>query len=235
MLQSPAMTQLPSSMLTAVEPPVTIPSSAVSGLLNCQNLTVQRSEFPLCEGVNLTLKAGDICHLIGENGTGKTTFIMQLAGLIPIIEGEIFWQGKKSLPIQPLFIAHQIGIHLQLTVEQNLRFLLALYGITPTFDELDQALDWVGLAGYEAIPCYQLSAGQTRRVGLTRLWFGLNNVQSQPFWLLDEPLTALDVNMIAKIETLLQDFANRGGAVLLTSHQAVGVANKQLDLTDYMV
>lgn len=204
-------------------------------LLQCQNVTIQRGEFPLCQNVNLTLNRGDICHLIGENGTGKTTFIMQLAGLIPILDGDVFWQGEKGLPIQPFYIAHQVGIHLQLTVEQNLRFLLALYGIKPSDSELEQALDWVGLAGYENIACYQLSAGQTRRVGLARLWFARQNVASFPCWLLDEPLTALDVAMVAKIERLIQDFANDGGAVLLTSHQAVAVANKQLDLTACMV
>ena len=210
-------------------------SSDATTMLHCENLTVQRGEFALCEGVNLVLQRGDICHLIGENGTGKTTFIMQLAGLIPISVGQLSWQGEIGLPQQPLYIAHQVGIHLQLTVAQNLRFLLALYGIKPTDDDLLQALDWVGLAGYETVPCYQLSAGQTRRVGLTRLWFGRQYVAQCPFWLLDEPLTALDVNMIAKIEGMLQTFAEAGGVVLLTSHQSVAVANKQLDLTHYMV
>lgn len=204
-------------------------------ILICQDVAIQRGDFVLCDGVSLTLNQGDICHIIGENGTGKTTFIMQLAGLLPTLDGDIFYQDKKSLPIQPLFIAHQVGIHLQLTVEQNLRFLLGLYGIQPTASELEQALDWVGLAGYENVACYQLSAGQTRRVGLARLFFGRNNVETQPFWLLDEPLTALDVAMIGKIETLLQDFTNQGGTVLMTSHQAVAVANKTLDLTDFMV
>lgn len=207
----------------------------VPAVLVCQDIAIARGDFVLCEGVNLTLNQGDICHVIGENGTGKTTFMMQLAGLLPIEQGEVFYQGEQSIPVQPLFIAHQVGIHLQLTVEQNLRFLLGLYGITPTFTELEQALDWVGLAGYENVACYQLSAGQTRRVGLARLFFGLQNVQHQPFWLLDEPLTALDVAMIAKIEAMLQDFAHRGGTVLMTSHQAVAVANKTLDLTEFMV
>lgn len=200
-------------------------------LLSCQNISVQRGEFPLCEGVNLLLRQGDICHLIGENGTGKTTFLMQLAGLLPISVGKVYWQGILGLPIQPIFVAHQVGIHLQLTVAQNLQFLLALYGIQPTEKELSSALSWVGLAGYEQIACYQLSAGQTRRVGLARLFFA----KKVPLWLLDEPLTALDVNMIARIEQLLQEYAHEGGTVLMTSHQPVMVANKQLDLTDYMV
>lgn len=208
--------------------------TTLTPLLACHDVTIQRGEFALCENVVLQLYQGDICHLIGENGTGKTTFIMQLAGLIPLIQGEILWQGTPNLLIQPLYIAHQVGIHLQLTVEQNLRFLLGLYGIKPTTDELWQALYWVGLSGYEDIACYQLSAGQTRRVGLSRLWFGVSRADSIPFWLLDEPLTALDVNMIAKVEKIMQDFANQGGTVLLTSHQAVAVANKTLNLQTFI-
>lgn len=208
--------------------------TTLTPLLACHDVTIQRGEFALCENVVLQLYEGDICHLIGENGTGKTTFIMQLAGLIPLIQGEILWQGTPNLPIQPLYIAHQVGIHLQLTVEQNLRFLLGLYGIKPTTDELWQALDWVGLSGYEDIACYQLSAGQTRRVGLSRLWFGVSRADSIPFWLLDEPLTALDINMIAKVEKIMHDFANQGGTVLLTSHQAVAVANKTLNLQTFI-
>lgn len=204
-------------------------------MLKCVDVTVERGDFPLCQAVNLSLSQGDICHLTGENGTGKTTFIMQLAGLLPVLTGKVIWQGVEQLPIQPLYISHQVGIHLQLTVKQNLQFLLGLYNIKPLDDELNQALIWVGLSGYEDVHCYQLSAGQTRRVGLARLWFGLQYVEEYPFWLLDEPLTALDVQMIAKIEQMMQDFANKGGVVLLTSHQSVSVANKFLDLTDYMV
>lgn len=212
--------------------------TATPAVLICQDIAIQRGEFVLCEGVNLTLHKGDICHIIGENGTGKTTFLMQLAGLLPIDTGEVFYQGEIQLPVQPLYIAHQVGIHLQLSVEQNLRFLLALYGINPTNDELANALDWVGLSGYEGVACYQLSAGQTRRVGLARLYFyksGAQLVAQCPFWLLDEPLTALDVAMIAKVEAIVQDFARQGGTVLMTSHQAVTVANRLLDLTEFMV
>ena len=119
--------------------PTAIPTLTTSSLLNCHNVTIQRGEFPLCEAVNLVLNRGDICHLVGENGTGKTTFLMQLAGLIPVLTGDISWQGKAGLPVQPFYVAHQLGIHLQLTVEQNLRFLLALYGIKPSAEALEQA------------------------------------------------------------------------------------------------
>ena len=204
-----------------------------TALLVLDELTVQRGEIPLCEGVTLNLAAGSICHLIGANGTGKTTLLMQLAGLLPVLSGEVIYQGIASLPVQPLYVSHQLGIHPNLTVAQNLTFLLNLYGISPSMADVDNALTWVGLQGFETISSSHLSAGQTRRITLARLY--LLTPEVTPLWLLDEPFTALDVDMVARMEDRLREFATAGGAILMTSHQAVGVANQVLDLSNYMV
>jgi len=204
-----------------------------TALLALDELTVQRGETPLCEGVTLNLAAGSICHLVGANGTGKTTLLMQLAGLLPVLSGEVVYQGAVSLPVQPLYVSHQLGIHPNLTVAQNLTFLLNLYGISPSSGDIDDALTWVGLQGFQTISSSHLSAGQTRRITLARLYLLTPDVT--PLWLLDEPFTALDVDMVARMEDRLREFATAGGAILMTSHQAVGVANQVLDLSDYMV
>ena len=204
-----------------------------TALLALDELTVQRGETPLWEGVTLNLAAGSICHLVGANGTGKTTLLMQLAGLLPVLSGEVVYQGAASLPVQPLYVSHQLGIHPNLTVAQNLTFLLNLYGISPSSADIDEALTWVGLQGFETISSSHLSAGQTRRITLARLYLLTPDVT--PLWLLDEPFTALDVDMVARMEDRLREFATAGGAILMTSHQAVGVANQVLDLSDYMV
>ncbi len=204
-----------------------------TALLALDKLTVQRGETPLCEGVTLNLATGSICHLVGANGTGKTTLLMQLAGLLPVLSGEVIYQGAISLPEQPLYVSHQLGIHPNLTVAQNLTFLLNLYGISPSTADIDDALTWVGLQGFETISSSHLSAGQTRRINLARLY--LLTPEVTPLWLLDEPFTALDVDMVARMEDRLREFATAGGAILMTSHQAVGVANQVLDLSDYMV
>lgn len=204
-----------------------------TALLVLDELTVQRGEIPLCEGVTLNLAAGSICHLVGANGTGKTTLLMQLAGLLPVLSGEVVYQGTVSLPVQPLYVSHQLGIHPNLTVAQNLTFLLNLYGISPSIADVDDALTWVGLQGFETISSSHLSAGQTRRITLARLY--LLTPEVTPLWLLDEPFTALDVDMVARMEDRLREFSTAGGAILMTSHQAVGVANQVLDLSDYMV
>lgn len=201
-------------------------------ILALRNLTVQRGDFPLCVGVSLSLKSGEICHLVGANGTGKTTLLMQLAGLLPVLQGDILYQGEFSLPIAPLYVSHQLGIHPSLTVQQNLTFLLNLYGIHPTADQIEEALDWVDLSGFESMGSNQLSAGQTRRVTLARLY--LMTPQQTPLWLLDEPFTALDVSMVARLQQRLQQFVSAGGTVLMTSHQPVDVANKRLNLSDYL-
>ena len=203
-----------------------------TSVLQLNDLTVQRGEMPLCTGVNLELSTTTICHLIGANGTGKTTLLMQLAGLLPVLRGTVNYLGSASLPVQPLYISHQLGIHPNLTVSQNLTFLLNLYGITPTIEDIDEALTWVGLQGFETISSNHLSAGQTRRITLARLY--LLNPKVTPLWLLDEPFTALDVDMVARMETRLQAFAAEGGAIMMTSHQAVGVANQRLDLSEYL-
>ena len=204
-----------------------------TALLALDKLTVQRGEIPLCEGVTLNLAPGSICNLVGANGTGKTTLLMQLAGLLPVLSGEVIYQGAISLPEQPLYVSHQLGIHPNLTVAQNLTFLLNLYGISPSTADIDDALTWVGLQGFETISSSHLSAGQTRRITLARLY--LLTPEVTPLWLLDEPFTALDVDMVARMEDRLREFATAGGAILMTSHQAVGVANQVLDLSDYMV
>ena len=202
-------------------------------LLKLNDLTVQRGEIPLCEGVSLNLSAGSICHLVGANGTGKTTLLMQLAGLLPVLTGEVVYRGADILPMQPLYVSHQLGIHPNLTVAQNLTFLLNLYGITPSTADIDEALAWVGLQGFETISSSHLSAGQTRRITLARLYILTPDVT--PLWLLDEPFTALDVDMVARMEDRLREFSNAGGSILMTSHQAVGVANQVLDLSEFMV
>ncbi len=202
-------------------------------ILTLDELTIQRGEMPLCTGVTLNLSAGSICHLIGANGTGKTTLLMQLAGLLPVLTGEVVYQGVPQLPVQPLYVSHQLGINPSLTVAQNLTFLLNLYGISPSYADIDAALSWVGLQGFESLSSNHLSAGQTRRITLARLY--LLTPEVTPLWLLDEPFTALDVDMVARMEQRLAEFVESGGAILMTSHQPVGVANQRLDLSAYMV
>ncbi|VEG13108.1 Cytochrome c biogenesis ATP-binding export protein CcmA [Moraxella cuniculi] len=202
-------------------------STHAQPIFTAQGVNVQRGEFLLCQGVDLALRAGDVCHLIGENGLGKTTLILQIAGLLPVMTG---WITCKTGMV---YVSHQLGISSALTVQQNLQFLLALHGVAADDELISMALEKVGLDGLQDVPAAQLSAGQMRRVGLAKL-FVLTPAQAG-FWLLDEPLTALDMQMVDLLERQIATFAAAGGAVLMTSHQAINVANCQLDLAEYAV
>lgn len=197
-------------------------------VLTLEGVVVTRGELPLCRAVDLCLHRGEIYHLLGENGLGKTTLLMQIMGLLPTLFGQVSYLGEQGVAKGALYISHQAGVHENLSVRQNLRYLLALYGETPSDDALKSALASVGLLGFEDLPVAGLSAGQTRRVGLARLW--LLSPKVMPLWVLDEPLTALDVAMVARLCERLAQFAREGGAVLLTSHQPVPVATHSFSL-----
>lgn len=194
-------------------------------ILSLQAVDVQRGEFVLCQNINLQLKAGDICHLTGENGLGKSTLLHQIAGLLPTYSGNIHVADRV------VYVSHHLGISKDLTVAQNLQFLLALYGVAATREILDNALDAVGLYGLADTLSAQLSAGQTRRIGLARLF--VLTPRHASCWLLDEPLTALDVQMVSHIEQRMHHFAASGGAILATSHQPIKGTNQHLDLTKF--
>jgi|AntRauTorcE11897_2_1112592.scaffolds.fasta_scaffold05104_5 heme exporter protein A len=192
-----------------------------SPLLAVRQLSCERDERLLFSGLDFDLHAGDLLQLEGPNGVGKTSLMRLLAGFLPVSSGEIFWQGEPlAVPCDDfyqsmLFIGHLAGIKAELTPLENLHWFAALEGGVQEQD-LEEALNRVGLRGFEDQPCHQLSAGQKRRVALARLLF-----TPRPLWLLDEPFTALDKQGVAAMEQLLSDHAAEGGAVILTSHHAL--------------
>ncbi|MFL1731830.1 heme ABC exporter ATP-binding protein CcmA [Moraxella oculi] len=201
---------------------------AKRGIITLDGVDVQRGDFILCQAVNMTLNTGDVCHLMGENGLGKTTLLSQIAGLLPIMTGKLIHHQECT---KPVYVSHQLGISGSLTVEQNLVFLLSLYGVDADHDMVDFALEQVGLYGLHDVSSVRLSAGQMRRVGLAKMF--LMTPEQSPLWLLDEPMTALDVQMVGRIEERIREFASMGGAVLMTSHQAVSVNTSVLDLAEF--
>lgn len=199
-------------------------------LLKLDNVSVMRGDFVLCSQLNLTVQAGDICHIIGENGLGKTTLLNQIVGILPTQIGSI-----SDFDRPPLAVLHQTGVHENLSVKQNLVFLANLYGQNPSDDEIYQALACVNLADYDDVKAGRLSAGQTRRVGLARLFLPMaSDTSLVNLWVLDEPFTALDTLMIGVLETNIKAFAQKGGAVITTSHQPVSVKTHTLDLAQFL-
>lgn len=192
-------------------------------LLTAQRLYCERDDRVLFEQLNLGLHSGELMQIQGSNGSGKTTLLRILCGLNDGYSGEIHWQGEPVVEVRErflaslLYIGHRVGVNRILSPRENLRWSAALHG--PVSDgQIEEALQYLGLAGYEETPCHNLSAGQHQRVALSRLL--LNPV---PLWVLDEPFTTLDVHGVAALEELLARHVRRGGSVLVTTHHRLDV------------
>ena len=208
-------------------------------MLSVSDLECQRGDRRLFSGVGFRLGDGELMYLQGRNGTGKTSLLRLLCGLLPPAGGEIFWRGQ---PIKRLgedyrrelcFLGHHNAIKEELTPLENLSISAALAATPLDTEQALDALAQLGLAGREDLPCRYLSQGQKRRVALSRLVF-----DRRPLWLLDEPFVALDTAAVELVAGLIGAHLQRGGLAVLTTHQPVeivGGITRQLVLGDEAV
>ena len=187
-------------------------------MLSAVDLSCERDERELFSHLNFTIAPGEALHVQGANGSGKTTLLRILCGLNADYSGQVVWQGRERREVHEDFCAgvfylgHSPAINKTLTPLENLRWYCASRGYADD-TAIRRELKALGLAGYDDIPCFQMSAGQQRRVSLARM-----ELSHAKLWILDEPFTALDRAGVAELEARIAAFAQQGGAVILTTH-----------------
>ncbi len=175
-------------------------------MLQVRDLTFDYADQSLLQGLNFEVGAGCLLHIKGQNGAGKTTLLKLLAGLLQPVLGEINTQVGCT------YLGHKNGVNTHLTPKEHLMYDL---GVTSRREQ-EKLLTAFSLVRVQNKPCFMLSAGQKRRVGLFKLM-----TQKAKLWLLDEPLVGLDAESIAVFGELIINHLTASGSVILTSHQVL--------------
>lgn len=190
--------------------------------LSATNLTLIRGERCLFQGLDFALNPGELLLLKGQNGSGKTSLLRAIAGMLSLESGEIFWnetpvlQQRQEFHGALVWLAHKTGLKGDLTLVENLRFEASL---RPQSDnDLAVVCERVGISRLKRLPLRSLSAGQQRRVALARLVLA-----DVPLWLLDEPFTSLDRDGRHLVTQLVEEHLTSGGMCVMAAHQDVEI------------
>ena len=191
-------------------------------MLEAAGLDCERSGRTLFRGLSFSVTRGDLLRIAGPNGSGKTSLLRILCGLLAPTQGEVRWRGA---PIRSLaeeyardlvFIGHASALKDDLTPYENLDIACRLAGVQVHREALRSALKAFGVP---ELPVRKLSQGQRRRAALARLLLS----ERVPLWLLDEPFAALDTTAAGYAEELIARHRKAGGSVVYTTHQAAGL------------
>src|SRR5262245_24031398 len=204
-------------------------------MLEAIDLECQRGDRLLFTGLTCRVAPGVCLHVAGENGSGKTSLLRILCGLMAPNAGSVRWQGEDIRGLREAYwerlayVGHLNGVKDDLSAAENVHVSAAIAGWPADSATVRAALGAFGLAGFEDRPARALSQGQRRRIALARL----HCAGATRLWILDEPFTALDTRGVAALSALIGAHLARGGSVVLTTHQDVALPGsvERIELT----
>lgn len=200
-------------------------NTAADGL-RVERVHIWRGDRHVLQGVSLEVHPGELMHVSGPNGTGKTTLLRVVSGLLRPEQGTVSWRGRSiesaraDYQHELAYASHEPALKSDLTALENLRFMVGLRRRV-TLGELRCGLERTGVAACADLPARVLSAGQRRRVAMARVLACRASI-----WLLDEPYTNLDAAGSELLSSLLEEHVREGGLALVVAHQDLNLATE---------
>jgi len=197
--------------------------------VKAENAGCDRGGAPVFRGAAFFLKPGDAVQITGANGAGKSSLLGLLAGHFAPVDGTVRWRegeapwSAAAPRTSMLFLGHERGAKLSLTVRENLSFWSARYGQPFHAGEGNALLERIGLNHDGDAPAARLLAGQGCRLDLARLL-----IANRPVWLLDEPAAFVDRCGAALIGDLVRAHQKRGGIAVVATHEGLSFASSTL-------
>jgi heme exporter protein A len=186
--------------------------------LKGQNLACSRGGREVFSDLSFSVSAGEALLVTGRNGTGKSSLLRLIAGLVHQADGQLTLEGgdgEASIGEQAHYLGHQDAVKPSLTVRENMEFWTRYLG---SGTDAEPALEAVDLAPLAGLPAAYLSAGQRRRLSIARLV-----AVKRPIWLLDEPTSALDAPSQARLGALMRSHLAAGGMIVAAAHGPIGL------------
>jgi ABC-2 type transport system ATP-binding protein len=216
---APAAETAPAAAPAAPAPPATASVPAVPPAILVQNFSKRYGAVAAVQRLNLEIPRGEILGLVGPNGAGKTTTLRALAGILRPTEGSLSIAGF-DLAVEPVeakrrlaFIPDEPHLFDYLTVEEHLRFTARLYGVPDADARIPQLLAEMELTDKRSVLPSELSRGMKQKLSVA-----MALLHDPAVLILDEPLTGLDPSGIRRMKDTIRRRAERGTAVILSSH-----------------